>query len=76
MKRFLCGCLALTLLLLSALCLFSCGNEPTDAGANSTRGEDGDYAAPPVTEISGKRYVWEREGFGGNFVVSLNGDGT
>lgn len=76
MKRFLCVCLALTLLLLSALCLFSCGTEPTDSGASSTRGEDGDYAAPPVTEISGKRYVWEREGFGGNFVVSLNGDGT
>lgn len=41
MKRFLCVCLALTLLLLSALCLFSCGTEPTDAGANSTRGDDG-----------------------------------
>ena len=76
MKRLLCVCLALTLLLLSALCLFSCGTEPTDSGASSTRGEDGDRGLLPVREIDAKRYVRERDGSDGAFIILLKGDGT
>lgn len=46
--------------LLLALLLLSCSKS------------EGDLAS----DIGGKTYVWEKEGFGGNFTITLNADGT
>jgi hypothetical protein len=52
---------AFLLLLAAAACLVSCGKKGDDAVPES---------------IAGKTYVWEKEGFGGDFYISLLEDGT
>ena len=52
---------AFLLLLAAAACLVSCGKKGDDAVPES---------------ITGKTYVWEKEGFGGDFSISLLEDGT
>ena len=46
--------------LLLAFSLFSCATPESDT----------------ASERGGKTYVWEKEGFGGNFTITLNADGT
>ncbi len=53
--------LVLLLVLAAAVCLVSCGKKSDETVRK---------------EITGKTYVWEKEGFGGDFYISLLEDGT
>ena len=56
MKRFL----SITLILCMAVLMVSCGKKETKDDATLK------------AEISGKTFVWEKEGFGGDFTIKLD----
>ncbi|MCR5041510.1 MAG: copper resistance protein NlpE [Clostridia bacterium] len=60
------------LLLALVACLCACGGE--EGTGNNITGEG--MNKPGKDSFSGGTYVWEKDGFGGDFTITFNSDGT